>query len=82
MENRYACLDESKAGPKKGFENPKQFIPKSLKYCLDHDFSPDNLKSKKPKILNLCLWNARSIKHKTQMIRNFRMDHDIDVFLL
>ena len=32
--------------------------------------------------LKLCLWNAQSLRSKTHMLKEFRTDHDIDLFLI
>ena len=31
--------------------------------------------------LNCCLWNARSLRHKTNLVTDYRCENDIDLFL-
>ena len=32
--------------------------------------------------LTLCFWNGQSIKDKTHIIKDFRIEHDIDIYLI
>ena len=32
--------------------------------------------------ITLCFWNSQSVRLKTQVIKDFRLEHDIDIYLL